>query len=70
MSKIVKLEKVTGVVALAYLAIIPAALYVGYRKLLDLDADVQEMWDSSTTAENALRVPIFSLRNRLLPKKQ
>lgn len=56
-----KLEKVTGVVALSYLVIIPLVLVIVSKKLEALDADIDVLWDESTVASKA-RVPFGGLR--------
>ena len=41
----IKLEKVTGVVALSYLALIPLSAYYAYRRLVAMEQDIVTMWD-------------------------
>jgi hypothetical protein len=43
----VKLERVTGVVALSYLVLIPVAGVWGYNKLKQLDADIDTVWEKT-----------------------
>lgn len=43
----IKLEKITGVVALAYLVLIPVGAYYAWRKIQIIDGDLTEMWDAS-----------------------
>lgn len=45
MSAKFRLEKVTGVVALSYLVLIPAAAVWGYQKIHAVEADLDQVWD-------------------------
>lgn len=56
-----KLECVTGVVALSYLVLIPVAGILGYQKIRAMQRDVERMWDthhfSDDMPESALPLP-------------
>lgn len=39
-----KLEKVTGAVALAYLVLIPAGAFYAWQKIRAIDSDLNEVW--------------------------
>lgn len=41
----VKLDKITGVVALTYLVLIPVGAVYVWRKMEAMDKDVTEMWE-------------------------
>lgn len=41
MKKAINLDQIAGVVALSYLVLIPAALYVGYKWLREMDEDLR-----------------------------
>lgn len=43
MSKI-KVEQVAGIVALSYLALIPAGAYIAHRRICEIDKDVNALW--------------------------
>lgn len=58
-----KLEKVTGVVALSYLVLIPVAGFLAWSKLSQMDEDVTTMWDR-LEMEPAKAAPLLAL-NRL-----
>lgn len=40
-----KLERVTGVVALCYLVLIPVAAYSAWRRLEEMDNDLTKVWE-------------------------
>jgi hypothetical protein len=50
MPKRVTLERVTGVVALSYLILIPGAALVAYQKVKDLESDLDQLWDKTMPA--------------------
>lgn len=52
MPKGIRLEKVSGVVALSYLVLIPATAYVAWRKIQTLDKDLTVVWDKLDMPED------------------
>lgn len=43
----IRLEKVTGVVALAYLVLIPAGAFYAWRRTLAMENDIQDLWEKT-----------------------
>lgn len=56
-----KLEKITGVVALAYLVLIPAGAVYVWRKMEAMDEDITTMWDKLELPATDAK-PIIDLR--------
>lgn len=56
-----KLEKVSGLVALSYLVLIPAAAYVAHKRIQALEADADLMWDE-LNMENKVQAERPTLR--------
>lgn len=40
----IKPEKIAGIVALTYLVLIPGAGYLGWKKILKVEKDIDEAW--------------------------
>lgn len=43
----IKLEKITGVVALSYLVLIPVGAFCAWRKIQQMDDDLMVLWDKA-----------------------
>lgn len=56
----IKLEKVTGVVALAYVVLIPAAGVLVWQRLNQIDEDVTELW-KQVGMDSLKAAPRFSM---------
>lgn len=63
MSKL-KLEKITGVVALAYLILIPVGAFYVWKKVEAIDNDLTELWEKSGMPPMNAK-PIINLRGML-----
>lgn len=62
----VKLEKVTGLVALSYLVIIPVGGFLLYKKLQAVDSDLTIIWEKQAfgpneDAERVARLNVWDL---------
>lgn len=55
------LERVTGVVALSYLILIPVTSIIAYQKLRELDRDLTTLWDFVGIDEPQTTAPVVSL---------
>lgn len=55
-----KVEKVSGIVALSYLVLIPAGAFYVWRKIQEIDDDVALMWEKLDLPPTD-RPPIFDL---------
>ncbi len=47
MPKRITLERLTGVVALSYLVLIPAAAVFAWQRLSQIDSDVSTLWEKA-----------------------
>ena len=63
-----RLEKITGVVALSYLLLIPAALYAGYRTIEEIKADIDELYNRKRN-DNPLVTAFRARTSRATPEE-
>jgi hypothetical protein len=55
-----KLEKITGAVALTYLVLIPAGAFYAWKKIQEIEDNVSDIW-VKTGMEPVERPPIFDI---------
>jgi hypothetical protein len=63
MPKPIQLEKVTGVVAMSYLVLIPVGAYVLWQKVKIIDRDINVIWEKLDLPESEPTTTIVNLDN-------